>query len=113
MPETKVVIKNFQKICGLLGAPGSSPSLTFSGFVLVIFIGKEIKKISHQISRKMIIEPVNPNFKLLIFADYDASFDNLLSLLKEFNLNYFTIKGASSTICKNIDNYKSTDISKG
>ena len=64
-PETKVVIKNFQKICGLLGAPGSSPSLTFSGFVLVIFIGKEIKKISHQISRKMIIEPVNPNFKLL------------------------------------------------
>ena len=50
-PETKVVIKNFQK--------------TFSGFVLVIFIGKEIKKISHQISRKMIIEPVNPNFKLL------------------------------------------------
>ena len=64
-PETKVVIKNFQKICGLLGAPGSSPSLTFSGFVLVIFIGKEIKKISHQISRKMIIEPFNPNFKLL------------------------------------------------
>ena len=64
-PETKVVIKNFQKICGLLGAPGSSPSRTFSGFVLVIFIGKEIKKISHQISRKMIIEPVNPNFKLL------------------------------------------------
>ena len=64
-PEIKVVIKNFQKICGLLGAPGSSPSLTFSGFVLVIFIGKEIKKISHQISRKMIIEPVNPNFKLL------------------------------------------------
>ena len=44
-PETKVVIKNFQKICGLLGAPGSSPSLTFSGFVLVIFIGKEIKKL--------------------------------------------------------------------
>ena len=65
MPETKVVIKNFQKICGLLGAPGSSPSLTFSGFVLVIFIGKEMKKINHQISRKMIIEPVTPNFKLL------------------------------------------------
>ena len=64
-PETKVVIKNFQKICGLLGAPGSSPSLTFSGLVLVIFIGKEMKKISHQISRKMIIEPVKPNFKLL------------------------------------------------
>ena len=64
-PETKVVIKNFQKICGLLGAPGSSPSLTFSGFVLLIFIGKEMKKINHQISRKMIIEPVKPNFKLL------------------------------------------------
>ena len=64
-PETKVVIKNFQKICGLLGAPGSSPSLTFSGFVFLIFIGREIKNINHQISRKMIIEPVKPNFKLL------------------------------------------------
>ena len=64
-PETKVVIKNFQKICVLLGAPVSSPSLTFSGLVLVIFIGKEMKKINHQISRKMIIEPVKPNFKLL------------------------------------------------
>lgn len=51
----------------------------------------------------------NPNFKLLIFADYDASFDNLLSLLSEFNLKYFMIKGSSSSISKNIDNYKSTD----
>ena len=48
-PETKVVIKNFQKICGLLGAPGSSPSLTFSGFVLLIFIGKEMKKIRQRL----------------------------------------------------------------
>jgi len=63
--EIKVVIRNFQNICGLLGAPGSSPSLTFSGLVLCILIGKDIKKINHQISRKMIIEPVKPNFKLL------------------------------------------------
>jgi SNF2 family DNA or RNA helicase len=51
----------------------------------------------------------DPNFKLLIFADYDASFDNLLSVLNDARLKHFTIKGTSSTICKNIANYKSTD----
>ena len=51
----------------------------------------------------------NPNFKLLIFADYDASFDNLINTLSDFGLKYFTIKGTSNTISKNIANYKSVD----
>lgn len=51
----------------------------------------------------------DPNFKLLIFADYDASFDNLINTLNEEGLKYFTIKGTSNTISKNIANYKSTD----
>ena len=51
----------------------------------------------------------NPNFKLLIFADYDASFDNLINTLSDFGLKYFTIKGTSNTISKNIANYKSVN----
>ena len=60
---------------------------------------------------KRIIERsrTNPEFKLLIFADYDASFNNLLDVLNESGLRYFTIKGTSSTISKNISNFKSTD----
>lgn len=60
---------------------------------------------------KNIIErsKTNPEFKLLIFADYDASFDNLISVLNDSGLKYFTIKGTSSTISKNIANFKSTN----
>ena len=63
--ETNVVIRNFLNICGLLGAPGSSPSIAIFLFELLMFIGSDKKKISHQIRRKIIIEPVMPNFKLL------------------------------------------------
>ena len=63
--ETNVVIRNFLNICGLLGAPGSSPSIGIFLFELLILIGSDKKKTSHQIRRKIIIEPVMPNFKLL------------------------------------------------
>ena len=63
--ETNVVIINFLNICGLLGAPGSSPSIAIFLFELLMFIGSDKKKITHPIRRKIIIEPVMPNFKLL------------------------------------------------
>ncbi len=63
--ETTVVIRNFLNNCGLLGAPGSSPSIFFPGLPFLILIGRDIKKINHQISKKMMIEPVIP--KLYFF----------------------------------------------
>ena len=63
--ETNVVIRNFLNICGLLGAPGSSPSIGIFLLELLMLIGSDKKKISHQIRRKIIIEPVMPNFILL------------------------------------------------
>ena len=46
-----VVIKNFLPILGLIGAPGSKPSILSSNFFLVDCIpnGKTEKKITHQI----------------------------------------------------------------
>ena len=63
--ETTVVIKNFLNNCGLLGAPGSSPSIQFPDLLFFILIGSDMKKINHQINKKMIIEPVIP--KLYFF----------------------------------------------
>ena len=61
MTEMKVVIINFINNCGLLGAPGSLPSKSLDLLTLVlIFIGKAIKRISHQIIRNSIIDPVRP-----------------------------------------------------
>ena len=60
--ETNVVIKNFLNICGLLGAPGSSPSIPLVASLFLILIGRDRKNINHQIKRNIIIDPVIPNF---------------------------------------------------
>jgi len=59
--ETTVVIRNFLNNCGLLGAPGSSPSIFFPGLPFLILIGRDIKKITHHINKSKIIDPVIPN----------------------------------------------------
>ena len=60
--EIKVVNTNFKNICGLLGAPGSSmPTLSAFFLLFRIFIGSDMKKITHHISKNKIIEPVIPN----------------------------------------------------
>jgi hypothetical protein len=66
MIEMIVVIRNFLNICGLLGAPVSLPSsITFSALSL-IFNGKTMNSISHQINKNIIIEPAMPKIKLLL-----------------------------------------------
>ena len=60
--EIKVVNRNFKKICGLLGDPGSSiPVLSVFFLLFLILIGREMKKIIHHNSRNKIIDPVMPN----------------------------------------------------
>ena len=60
--EIKVVNTNFKKICGLLGAPGSSIPVLSNFFLLFfIFKGSDMKKIIHHMSRNKIIDPVIPN----------------------------------------------------
>ena len=63
----KVVYKNFFKILGFFGAPGSLPSKLFlKGFSLCFIpIGKAEKKTIHQIITNTTIEPVIPIKPLL------------------------------------------------
>ncbi len=60
--DTIVVIRNFLNNCGLLGAPGSSPSIPLVASLFLILIGRDRKNINHQIKRNIIIDPVIPNF---------------------------------------------------
>ena len=52
----------------------------------------------------------NPNFKLLLFADYDNSFNKIIEYLKDININYSKVMGSASTIEKTLKRYKNTDI---
>ena len=52
----------------------------------------------------------NPTFKLLIFADYDNSFNKIMEYLNSINLKYSKIMGSASTIEKTLNRYKNTDI---
>ena len=60
---------------------------------------------------KNIIEKnkTNDNFKLLIFADYDNSFNNIISYLNEENLKFSKVMGSVATISNTIRRYKSTE----
>ncbi len=60
--DTIVVTRNFLNNCGLLGAPGSSPSIPLVASLFLMLIGRDRKNINHQIKRNIIIDPVIPNF---------------------------------------------------
>jgi hypothetical protein len=66
MIEMIVVIKNFLKICGLLGAPVSLPPSTNFSALSLIFNGKTMNIISHQINKNRTIDPAIPKAKLLL-----------------------------------------------
>jgi hypothetical protein len=51
----------------------------------------------------------NPNFKLLIFADYYESFGAISNVLNELKLSSSMIKGSASSVNKTIERYKSTE----
>jgi len=50
----------------------------------------------------------NPDFKMLIFADYYESFDKITNILNKLKLNSSMIKGSAGAVNKTIDRYKST-----
>jgi hypothetical protein len=51
------------------------------------------------------------SFKLLIFADYDNSFNDIISYLNEIGLKHSKVMGSVATIGNIIRRYKSNDIS--
>ena len=51
----------------------------------------------------------NPKFKMLIFSEYNSSFEPIEIILKEFNLNYSNVMGTTNTINKTIRLYKDFD----
>ena len=48
----------------------------------------------------------NPKFKMLIFSEYNSSFEPIETILKEFNINYSNVMGTTNTINKTIRLYK-------
>jgi len=53
-----------------------------------------------------IIDNIDINSKLLIFSEFDATFDNIKETLDTKNINYSKVVGTSSSINKIIKNYK-------
>ena len=51
----------------------------------------------------------NPKFKMLIFSEYNSSFEPIETILKEFNINYSNVMGTTNTINKTIRLYKDFD----
>ena len=76
-------------------------------------IKKEIKKTKQLISKmdnlKIILKKglKNPEFKMLIFSDYDNSFADIETLLMGFNIKYSKVMGHLNSVTKIIDSYKS------
>ena len=52
----------------------------------------------------------NSDFKLLIFADYDNSFNDIINYLNDEELRYSKVMGSVATINNTIRRYKSNDI---
>ena len=76
-------------------------------------ITKEIKKTKQLISKmdnlKIIFKKSlkNPEFKMLIFSDYDNSFADIETLLIDFNIKYSKVMGHFNSVTKILDSYKS------
>jgi hypothetical protein len=66
MIEMIVVIINFLNICGLLGAPVSLPPSTIFSALSLIFNGRTMNIISHQINKNRTIDPAIPKIILLL-----------------------------------------------
>ena len=96
-----------KKQCPFCRAP-----LDYNSLILVAETAKVIKEKIDLFSKldnlKTIIEKrgSDPTFKMLIFSEYNSSFDTIIELLKEFNISYASVIGTSNTVNKNIRLYK-------
>tara|TARA_B110000285_G_scaffold152367_1_gene170107 strand:- start:246 stop:1151 length:906 start_codon:yes stop_codon:yes gene_type:complete len=96
-----------KKQCPFCRAP-----LDYNSLILVAETSKVIKEKINLFSKldnlKTILEKrgTEPTFKMLIFSEYNSSFDSIIELLKEFNISYASVIGTSNTVNKNIRLYK-------
>jgi hypothetical protein len=93
--------------------PFCRASLDWKTLILVAETTKVIKEKIDLFSKldnlKTIIEKrmTEPKFKMLIFSEYNSSFDvGIIDLLKEFNISYASVMGTANTVNKNIRLYK-------
>ena len=77
--------------------------------------GDNIKAIATEEIDKMenfknLVDKMNQNTRLLIFSEYDASFNQRLQILDENNLKYSKIMGTSAHINSVVQKYKAGEI---
>ena len=88
------------------------------GLNSLILVSDTIEKVEEEVDtmmnkieslRKLIQEQsVNEHFKMLIFADYDNSFNTIETMINDIGIKYGKIMGSTHTVNKNITNYKKT-----
>ena len=88
------------------------------GLNSLILVSDTIEKVEEEVDtmmnkieslRKLIQEQsANEHFKMLIFADYDNSFNTIETMINDIGIKYGKIMGSTHTVNKNITNYKKT-----
>jgi len=80
-----------------------------SMIVVSDIVKKDVDELLSKIDNlKIILEKQikNPRFKMLIFSDYNNSFEKIETLLSEYSINYANVNGTTNTINKKIRLYK-------
>jgi len=96
--------------------PFCRESMDMNSLIVVSDIVKPVKsKLLSKIDNLEIIlkkQHKNPIFKMLIFSDYNNSFNIIETLLKSYNINYANVNGTTHTINKKLRLYKDYESSE-
>ena len=87
-------------------------NMDLNSMIVVSTIVKKVEALSSKIDNLRIIidkEIKNPRFKMLIFSDYNNSFDKIEALLSNYSINYANVNGTTHTINKKLRLYKEYD----